>query len=301
MSVAAFNAVVDTVVEFLRTDPDQLLLSGFRKQLKDKLRLTGVVNVDAYVQDAEVEANKRLDTPRSTPPVPDRDGYKEKLRSLQADGEANLVGVDWGTVDFSPVDWLWDGKIPFGHLTLFAGRGGTGKSTIMIDVAARISKAKNMPDDSSGIKPATTLIIDAENGPRLTGPRLLAADADLGRIQFVDAPEVNFHLKHVEQLRRGIETYKPKLVVIDPLAAMVQGVDMHKEAEVREVLKHLQKLAEEFGIALVIIAHLRKMQADHAQDQVAGSAGIVTWVTGGDSSNSLTTSLAIPLERFGIY
>jgi RecA/RadA recombinase len=269
VSNTEFKQLVREFRECIEFRPTEL--KEFRERALNVLKRTGHPAPEEFCREAEIQAN----TEEGTHAPPKRPGFVSKLRQVEEAEGVNLVGVDWAKVDFSPVQWLWDGKIPLGHLTLLAGRGGTGKSTVMIDVAARVSRGRDMPDGSPGVDKGTTLLIDAENGPRLTGPRLKAADADLARIQFVDAPEINFQLKHVEQLRRGVERYQPSLVVVDPLAAMVEGVDMHKEGEVRNVLKYLQRLAEEFGIALVIIAHLRKMQADHAQDMVAGSAGIV--------------------------
>jgi putative DNA primase/helicase len=43
------------------------------------------------------------------------------------------------------VEWLWEGRIPFGKLTVIDGDPGTGKSALTIDLAARVSTGRDMP------------------------------------------------------------------------------------------------------------------------------------------------------------
>ena len=43
--------------------------------------------------------------------------------------------------------WLWPGRIPFGKLTILDGDPGLGKSTLLLDLAARLTTARPLPDD----------------------------------------------------------------------------------------------------------------------------------------------------------
>jgi len=45
-----------------------------------------------------------------------------------------------------PVDWLWEGRLPKGKLVVLDGDPGGGKSTLMVDLAARISTGSPFPD-----------------------------------------------------------------------------------------------------------------------------------------------------------
>src|SRR5436305_776759 len=53
-----------------------------------------------------------------------------------------------------PVDWLWPGRVPRGMLTLLDGDPGLGKSSIVVDLAARVTRGWPMPPDG-GPTPAT--------------------------------------------------------------------------------------------------------------------------------------------------
>jgi putative DNA primase/helicase len=59
--------------------------------------------------------------------------------------EFNEVGILLSDVVEESVEWLWEGRIPLGKLTVIDGDPGTGKSTLTIDLAARVSTGRDMP------------------------------------------------------------------------------------------------------------------------------------------------------------
>jgi archaellum biogenesis ATPase FlaH len=58
------------------------------------------------------------------------------------------VGTLLSDVEPETVHWLWGGRIPLGKLTVLDGDPGEGKSVLMLDIAARVSTGKGMPDGS---------------------------------------------------------------------------------------------------------------------------------------------------------
>src|SRR6266542_584927 len=58
-------------------------------------------------------------------------------------GHHFTVGLD--TVEFEHVDWLWPGRIPFAKVSIIEGDPDSGKSTITLDLAARVSSGTPMP------------------------------------------------------------------------------------------------------------------------------------------------------------
>src|SRR5436853_811651 len=48
------------------------------------------------------------------------------------------------------VRWLWPGRVPLGKLTVLDGDPGVGKSTVVLDLAARVSRGAALPDHSHG-------------------------------------------------------------------------------------------------------------------------------------------------------
>src|SRR5262249_36843663 len=61
------------------------------------------------------------------------------------------------------VDWLWPGRMARGKYTLVAGEPGVGKTYMLTDVAARISRGSRWPDGSRA-EAGRVLYLTAEDG-----------------------------------------------------------------------------------------------------------------------------------------
>lgn len=188
------------------------------------------------------------------------------------------------TVQTEKVAWLWDGRIPFGKITLLDGDPGLGKSTLTLDIAARMTTASMFPDGWRCPRPPTKVIVlSAEDGVADTiRPRLEAAGGDPSKILIVDAVwrssgvktplDIENDMKHLASLID--ETVS--LVIIDPLMAFLPStVNAYRDHEIRRSLLPLHDLAESTGIAAIMVRHLRKGSGgDIALYQGGGSIGI---------------------------
>lgn len=171
--------------------------------------------------------------------------------------------------DVEPVEvaWLWPDRIPLGRLTILDGDPGLGKSTVTLDLAARVTRGHRMPDWKRGLDgPAGVVLLGAEDGLADTvRPRLDAAGADCTRVAALKAvrdgdgkPRLPT-VADVGAIRAVAREVDAKLLVIDPLSAyMGAGVDGHRDIDVRTVLAGLAQLAEETGLAVLLVRHLNK-------------------------------------------
>jgi hypothetical protein len=193
------------------------------------------------------------------------------------------------TVKAERVRWLWPGRIPRGKLTLLDGDPDKGKSTITLNLAARVTTASPMPDGAMTLEePAAVLILSAEDGVADTiRPRLTSAGADLSRVHVLEAvwclddegkpAERDVALPgDVNVVERAVEELGVILVVIDPLAAYLsERVDSYKDHHVRRALRPLAAMAERTGAAVVIIRHFNKSPGANALYRGGGSIGII--------------------------
>ena len=67
---------------------------------------------------------------------------------------------------------------------------------------------------------------------------------------------------------------RPRLIVLDPLAAFLAGVRSNDQGDIRAAMSPLVELAEEFGVAIVFVHHNRKGTGSHASERLAGSLQI---------------------------
>lgn len=185
------------------------------------------------------------------------------------------------------VQWLWPGRIPLGKISVVDGDPGLGKTTLMLDLAARITSGRVLPDGSRADLdgPAAVVIMTAEDGLADTiRPRLDAAGADVGRCYAFesvtdegdDLPRPVELPKDTPHLEQVLAETGAALVVIDPLMAFLAGdVNSHRDQDVRRVLAGLAAVAERTGAAIVIIRHLNKASGTSAIYRGGGSIGII--------------------------
>jgi hypothetical protein len=189
-------------------------------------------------------------------------------------------------VPMRPVDWLVPDLLPAGKLVLMAGEGGLGKSTLTLDLAARLSRGE--PAFGLDYPPVQgrALMASCEDDREDTVvPRLRACGADLERVDFLDGVEAEggerlaaWSLAHHEALEAYLKECRDvRLVVIDPAAAFAgrAGVDGYKDAELRALLGPLADLAAAHRIAVLLVCHMGKANVRRAIHRVLGSVG---WV-----------------------
>ncbi len=87
-----------------------------------------------------------------------------------------------------PQDWLWPNRIPLGKLTLIAGYPSSGKTSIALDVAARVSRGAPAPDQPDAPFPSAPVVLAPLNGNPKADilPTLRLFGADLERVYLAD-------------------------------------------------------------------------------------------------------------------
>jgi len=212
------------------------------------------------------------------PPVPE----ESEARENDSTRLARLVLLS--TVKPERISWLWPGRVPLGKLTLFDGDPGLGKSTLALDLAARISEGREMPDgtESDLDGPAGTVLLTAEDGLADTvRPRLDAAESDCTRIvalRFVvnaDGKQQLPTVRDIDAIEEAITLVGARLIVFDPLVAYLGKADSHKDQQVRAALADLADLADRTHAAVIAIRHLRKSSAEQAMYRGGGSIAMI--------------------------
>jgi len=168
------------------------------------------------------------------------------------------------------VQWLVPGLVPLRTLTLFAGIGGLGKSTLLASIAAGVSTGEYGD-------PADVLVLSYEDtAEEIWRPRVLAAEGDLTRIHEVyvelDQGGVVVLPTHLDELADEIRATQAKAVIVDPIVAAIDlDLDAHKDQHVRGVLGRLVALAEDTGSAVLGVGHLNKSPSKDAYIRIANS------------------------------
>ena len=158
------------------------------------------------------------------------------------------------------VHWLWRGRIPLGKLTTLDGDPGVGKSTVLADLAARVSTGQEMPDGSPGVE-GSVVILNAEDDPADTArPRLEAAGADLGRVHYVMIDEnLPSIVDAADELTATLMESRARLLIVDPLATfMGSATKTDKTNSTSQAMFQIKRAVADADCAGVLVRHLNK-------------------------------------------
>lgn len=187
------------------------------------------------------------------------------------------------SVEEKDVEWLVPEYIPKGQITIMAGDGGAGKTTIWCSIAAAISTGEKVffektPKDFAKGEPGKVIFFSSEDSvEHVLKKRLRTAGADMRNISFIGLDEDRFsQLKfNSELLKQIVRQEKPKLVIFDPLQSFIpEGAEMSKRNAMRSVLNPLIGLGEETGATFLIVLHTNKRGSVSGRYRIADSADI---------------------------
>jgi hypothetical protein len=169
----------------------------------------------------------------------------------------NLKIINMEDVEREYVSWLMKPYIPFGKITIVQGDPGEGKTTVMLAIAADLTRGRELPCGSR-IEAADVIFQTAEDGLADTiKPRLEDLGADCSRVHVIDESEKPLSFSD-ERIEQAIVKTNAKLLILDPAQAYFQGSSMNSADGVRPMMKILAGVAERTDCTIVIIGHLNK-------------------------------------------
>jgi hypothetical protein len=182
------------------------------------------------------------------------------------------------TREFPPVAYVVPGLVPEG-LTLLAGKPKIGKSWMALDLCAAVSAGRICLGDR---RPVTGDVLYAalEDNPRRLQRRL---DKVLGA-SFTDTWPARLSLTTswrrldkggVDDLGAWADSVaEPRLIVLDTLAGVRPINTQQGYTEDYSALAAVHRMANDRGLAVLVLHHTRKMEADDPVDTISGTLGL---------------------------
>jgi hypothetical protein len=180
---------------------------------------------------------------------------------------------------FAPIKYVVTGYIVEG-LTILAGRPKRGKSWLLLHAAIAVARGGYTLGDVKCVE-GDVLYAALEDNRRRLQSRMTKLLPAFGQDW---PPRLHFETEMprlkddgLDMVRRWIEQAKePRLVIIDTLQKVrdPKGVDQNGYEADYAAVSELKALADKYGVAIVLVHHQRKMDAEDPVDTVSGTTGL---------------------------
>lgn len=210
------------------------------------------------------------------------DSHKTDVSTSTEQDVLELVSLD--QIEETEVEWLFPGRIPKGEVNIFAGEGGTGKTSTVCQIIASISNGtksildEDIPEGWSHPDKGEVIYFSSEDDfAKVLKGRLRQNGADMKNIKTIETSderfrEVKFNSPLLEKI---IARYRPTLCVFDPLQSFIPPeVNMSARNEMRNCLNALVGLGHKYGTTFIILMHCNKKAGMYGRYRMADSADI---------------------------
>jgi len=225
-----------------------------------------------------------------------------KLKPKLPTNIPKLIDYDLMATHFPPLKFIIPKYLPEG-LFILAGKQKLGKSWLALDMCLAVATGGTVL--SERVEQGRAIYFALEDGARRLQDRLhklgvkdhqpgLLTLAEMGSLPPLDKGGY-------ELLENLLDHYTDtRLVIIDTLG-MVKPPTSNKNAYEEDVksMAPLREMAKKYGISLVLVTHVRKMEADDTFDEIHGSVGLTGTADGTIKLNRKRNSKTATMDITG--
>lgn len=188
------------------------------------------------------------------------------------DIRTELKMIKMSDIEAQEIEWLWYPYIAYGKLAIVQGDPGDGKTTLILNLAAKLTKGEGLDENMKVMESMNVIYQTAEDGLADTvKPRLLQAGADCEKVLVIDESEKSLSMLD-ERIEEALIKTGARVLILDPIQAYLgSGTDMNRANEVRNMTKRLAALAEKYKCAIILIGHMNKAAGNKAAYRGMGS------------------------------
>lgn len=203
-----------------------------------------------------------------TPPAP----VISRTDELEAVFGKPVPHTDWREV--KPPQWLVEGFLQRGSVTMLSGKGGLAKSLLTQDLFIRLASGENYPDLAwlGGFRiktpAARVVVIEKENGANRFHRRCHelvlggafsdeVVDEAFSRLTLFSADGITKPEVVIDALHPLCDEHTPDLIVLDPLRSFLPtSVDNENDnVSIGRVVDKLVQVAKSRNIAILVVDH----------------------------------------------
>lgn len=169
------------------------------------------------------------------------------------------------------VNWWSHGHIARGGITMLDGDPGSGKTALICDIAARMTRGQRWPfaGRTDYVNPQHVLIISEAPPDYVLIPRLLACGADMARVRFWGrSPDTPYSPPQLpgclRQLEKSIQALHAGMVVFDTVSSSMTNEGTTGEQPIRAAMDPLSGICHKYYLLCLCTRHLTKQTGQSA-------------------------------------
>lgn len=159
--------------------------------------------------------------------------------------------------------FLYQGRLPVGHITVIAGAPSKGKSTL----GYRIAADTDVP---------TIFVTTEESDTTVWRPRLEAAGMDLEKAWHHREVKFSRDGRDLDYLDTLVSDYGAKMIMVDPVLNHLRGASIHRDEQIRTLFEPYIEWLHERQLVLALQMHLLRAINHKHHPLSAIPAGVVS-------------------------
>ncbi len=199
------------------------------------------------------------------------------------------------------LDWLVQGFLPGGYLTMLAGPPKSGKTCLATALALAV--ATGTPFAGRPTQQSAVLWIAAEETPQERYQILKTSElADTACPLYTCYNRLNIDEElDLFALDREISRHEAKLVIVDPLLGAISGRSLQGSWNARKTLQLLKQLCGQRQVTALVLHHEKRIQGQPARvgdsDQVSATASMNIVLRRGMGVPPMSVTGVPPVQR----
>lgn len=204
---------------------------------------------------------------------------KRGPQKYDPDDELSTRLTSLNDIEEKELEWIIPNLIPKNQITVFAGDGGVGKTSLWSHIASKLSTGEPLFfEESTDRKPLKIVYFSSEDpSDSILKKKLVHNKADLSMIKTIMLDDSRLQRVKFDSrfLKNIISDNRPDIIIFDPLQSFLpENTNMSARNKMREALNHLLVLAQQYQVTFFVMAHTNKKSNVSGRERAADSADI---------------------------
>lgn len=200
-----------------------------------------------------------------------------------------------------PPEWLVHELLPRSDLAMLYGQPGAGKSYIALDLAFAISTGEKWGGLETQAGPVAWIAAEAAGSLRLRAAayaRQHGMELENADLWIVDSALSLMDTEDATALTQALVSKRPKLIIVDTLAAASGGANENSGEDMNKVLDSCRLLHRETGATVLLVHHSGKDEGRGARGWSGIKAAVQTELLA--TNNEGRRTLRVTKQRDGV-